>query len=136
MWLYNGIEFTEDMIGDNVGFVYLLTNTSNGKQYVGKKLFTKSKTYQKNKKKKRTRVSSDWMTYTGSNDALNEDIKNGHVVKKEILHLCKTKGEMSIYETYEIIVRNALILEIYYNQWCSMKVHSKHLKKPLFFNVR
>ena len=51
MWLYNRIEFTENMIGDNVGFVYLITNTTNGKQYIGKKLFTKSKTYQKNKKK-------------------------------------------------------------------------------------
>lgn len=136
MWLYNNELFTEDMIEDNVGFVYLITNTTNGKLYVGKKLFTKSKTYQKNKKKKRKRVSSDWMEYTGSNDMLNEDVQNGHQIKKEILHLCKTKGEMAVYETHEIIVRNALIYETYYNRWCSMKVHSNHLKNPLFFNVR
>jgi hypothetical protein len=128
MWLYNGIEFTEDMIGDNVGFVYLITNTTNGKQYVGKKLFTKSKTYQKNKKKKRTRVSSDWIKYTGSNDTLNEDIKNGDVVKREILHLCKTKGWATYHETKEILVRDCLINDKYYNTWVSARIRRTHLK--------
>ena len=84
MWAYKGEEFTENMIDDNVGFVYIITNETNNKQYIGKKLFTKSKTYQKNKKKKKMRVASDWITYTGSNEQLNEDIKNGHSIKKEI----------------------------------------------------
>ena len=84
MWLYNDIEFTEDMISDNVGFVYIISNLTNNKLYVGRKLFTKSKTYQKNNKKKKTRVSSDWLTYTGSNEQLNIDIKNGDQIKKEV----------------------------------------------------
>ena len=128
MWLYNSEEFTEDMIGDNVGFVYLITNETNGKQYVGKKLFTKSKTYQKNKKKKKTRVASDWITYTGSNEQLNEDIKNGHSIKKEIIHLCKSKGWCSYLESKEILVRDCLLLENYYNYWISCKIRRTHLK--------
>ena len=128
MWLYNGVEFTEDMIGDNVGFVYLITNLSNGKQYIGKKLFTKSKTYQKNKKKKRMRVSSDWMTYTGSNDQLNEDVKNGDEVRKEILHLCRSKGWCTYLETKEIIVRDSLLDDKYYNNWFSARIRKAHLK--------
>lgn len=128
MWLYNGIEFTEDMIGDNVGFVYLITNLTNNKMYIGKKLFTKSKTYQKNKKKKRKRVSSDWMTYTGSNDQLNEDIQNGHQVKKEILQLCKTKGWASYFETKEILIRDCLVDDNYYNTWLSARIRRTHLK--------
>ena len=128
MWLYDGNEFTEDMIGDNVGFVYLITNLSNGKQYIGKKLFTKSKTYQKNKKKKRMRVSSDWMTYTGSNDQLNEDVKNGDEVRKEILHLCKSKGWCTYLETKEIIVRDSLLDDKYYNNWFSARIRKAHLK--------
>lgn len=129
MWLYNGIEFTEDMIGDNVGFVYLITNLTNSKRYIGKKLFTKSKTYQKNKKKKRKRISSDWVEYTGSNNELNEDIQNGHIVKKEILHLCKTKGFCSYYETKEILERNCLLLnEYWYNSWVSCRIRRTHLK--------
>lgn len=128
MWLYQEKEFTEDMIEDNVGFVYLITNTTNGKLYVGKKLFTKSKTYQKNKKKKRKRVSSDWMEYTGSNDMLNEDVQNGHHIKKEILHLCKSKGWCTYWETKEILMRDSLINDKYYNQWLSCKIRRTHLK--------
>lgn len=128
MWLYNETEFTEDMIGDNVGFVYLITNLTNNKMYVGKKLFTKSKTYQKNKKKKRTRVASDWITYTGSNEQLNEDIKNGHVITKKILHLAKSKGWCSYLESKEILNRDCLILENYYNYWISCKIRRTHLK--------
>ena len=128
MWLYQEKEFTEDMIEDNVGFVYLITNTTNGKLYVGKKLFTKSKTYQKNKKKKRKRVSSDWMEYTGSNDMLNEDVQNGHQIKKEILHLCKSKGWCTYWETKEILMRDSLINDKYYNKWLSARIRSIHLK--------
>ena len=128
MWIYNDEVFTEDMIGDNVGFVYIISNTTNGKFYIGKKLFTKSKTIQKKKKKKRTRVSSNWIDYTGSNDQLNDDIKNGHQIKKHILHLCKSKGWCSYMETKEIFMRNCLVLDEYYNTWVQCKIRRQHLK--------
>jgi hypothetical protein len=128
MWLYNESEFTEDMISDNVGFVYVITNLMNNKQYIGRKLFTKSKTYQKNKKKKKTRVSSDWMIYTGSNEQLNIDINNGDQIKKEIIHLCTSKGWMTYIETKEILVRDCLLSENYYNYWVSCKIRRSHLK--------
>ena len=128
MWFYKGEIFTEDMIDDNVGFVYIIENLTNHKKYIGKKLFTKSKTYQKNKKKKRMRVSSDWMTYTGSNDQLNEDVKNGDEVKKEILHLCRSKGWCTYLETKEIIVRDSLLDDKYYNNWFSARIRKAHLK--------
>ena len=128
MWLYNGTEFTEEMIDNNIGFVYQIENLTNGKKYVGKKLFTKSKTYQKNKKKKRKKVQSDWMTYTGSNEELNQDIKSGHQIKKEILHLCQTKGWATYLETKEIINRDCIIKDDYYNIWFSARIRRSHLK--------
>ncbi len=42
-WYFHNtpIEFTEDMIGDAFGMVYLITHNKTGKKYVGKKFFTK-----------------------------------------------------------------------------------------------
>jgi len=129
MWTYQNTEFTEDMIGNEyVGFVYIIRNLTNGKNYIGKKLFTKSKTYQKNKKKKRIRVASDWKSYTGSNEQLNKDIESGHSIEKEILHLCKSKGWCSYLESKEILSRDCLLLDSYYNYWISTKIRRTHLK--------
>ena len=129
MWTYQNTEFTEDMIGDDyIGFVYIIRNLTNGKNYIGKKLFTKSKTYQKNKKKKRIRVASDWKSYTGSNEQLNKDIESGHSIEKEILHLCKSKGWCSYLESKEILSRDCLLLDSYYNYWISTKIRRTHLK--------
>lgn len=126
-WLYKNRELTENEISSNVGFVYLIVNNDNGMHYVGKKLFTKSKQYQKNNKKRKMRVESDWQTYVGSNEILKEDVASGATISKTILHICKSRGWMSLKETQEILNREALQSDKYYNQWCSMKVHAKHL---------
>ena len=132
-WYFHntGEEFTEDSINGHFGFVYLITHTQSGRKYIGKKFFTKSKTTQVKGKKKRTRVSSDWMTYWGSNLLLQEEVKkNGEdQYVREILHLCKTKSELSYWETWEIFSRHALLNESYYNQWVSCKITKKHLLK-------
>ena len=128
MWLYNGKEFTSDMKDDYVGFVYLIENLDNGMKYIGKKLFTSSKTYQRNKKKKRMRVESNWNEYTGSNDLLNEHVSNGANLQKTILYLCKSKGWMSYFETLEILQRQAIQSDEFYNAWVSCKIQRKHLK--------
>jgi hypothetical protein len=132
-WFFHSTkeEFTEDMIGDAFGMVYLITHIKTGKKYVGKKFFTKSKTRQVKGKKKRTRVKSDWETYYGSNKALQEEVKkNGpEEYVREILHLCKSRSECSYWENWEIFTRHALMLESYYNEWTSVRVRKDHLIK-------
>ena len=129
-WLYNGTLFTENQIGDAFGFVYLIENKITNKKYVGKKFFTKAKTKQVKGKKKKTRVSSDWESYYGSNKILAEEVeKNGTLeYERTILHLCRTRAECSYLESYEIFSRHALIREDYYNDWVSAKVRRAHLK--------
>jgi hypothetical protein len=124
-------EFTEEHIGEAFGFVYMITHLKTGRKYIGKKFFTKSKTKQVKGKKKRSRVSSDWKTYWGSNKKLQEEVKENGVDQyiREILHLCKTRSECSYWENWEIFTRHALMLESYYNEWTSVRVRKDHLIK-------
>jgi hypothetical protein len=124
-------EFTEEHIGEAFGFVYMITHLKTGRKYIGKKFFTKSKTKQVKGKKKRSRVSSDWMFYWGSNKKLQEEVKeNGKdQYVREILHLCKTRSECSYWETWEIFSRHALMHDSYYNEWVSCRIRKDHLVK-------
>ena len=129
MWHYNGIEFTEDLIDKSFGFVYCITNLSNGRRYIGKKLFTKSGRKQTKGKIKKIRVTSDWLDYYGSNKELQEDVvKNGaDKFHREILYLCATRSECSYRETQEIFKRGALLTENYFNSWVTCKIHKAHV---------
>ena len=129
MWMYNNEPFTE-IPEKAIGFVYLITNTENNKKYIGKKIFHFSKTIQKNLKKKKVKVESDWKTYTGSNEELNSDIKiNNPELKKEILEICYSKSSLSYLEAYHQFTNNVLIDSTYYNNWISVRVTRKHLTK-------
>jgi hypothetical protein len=129
VWHYNGVEFTEDLIDKSFGFVYCITNLTNGRKYIGKKLFTKSGRKQTKGKIKKVRVTSDWLDYYGSNKELQEDVvKNGaDTFHREILYLCATRSECSYRETLEIFSRGALLTENYYNSWVTCKIHKAHV---------
>ena len=129
MWLYNNNEFTEEMIGDNFGFIYEITNLLNGRKYVGKKFFTRAGTKQIKGKKKKVRLSSGWENYWSSSKELQEDVKTlgeANFVRR-IIHLCKTRSECSYRETKEIFIRDALLTTEYYNSWVSCKIHKAHV---------
>ena len=131
MWFYHNTteEFKEEDIGENVGFVYIITHVKTGRKYIGKKLFTKAGYRQVKGKKKKIRKTSDWETYWGSNAELQaEVIKNGEEqYTREILHLCKSRSECSYMETFEIFNRHALLSESYYNAWVTCKIHKSHV---------
>ena len=134
-WQYNGTDFTEDLIGNNYGFVYLITNTTNNKKYIGKKLFYSSKTKQVKGKKKRYKVLSDWQTYYGSSAELSKDVLQlgQDNFNREILHLCQSKGECSYVEAKEQFIRGVMETEEYYNNWIMVRVRKSHIKE---YNVR
>lgn len=130
MWLYENVEFTE-VPKEIVGFVYIITNTLNGKQYIGKKLFTSARSKQVKGKRKKFRVESDWRTYYGSNKELCADVAtNGReYFRREILHLCTTRGQCSYYEAKLHFTLGVLEKpDQYYNDWIMCRIHRKHLK--------
>jgi hypothetical protein len=132
-WTYgDGYPFTEDPT-NYFGFVYIITNLDTGRQYIGRKLFTKAKIKAKTKttRKKKLRVASDWENYYGSSQELLDDIKTLGKEKfsREILRLCKGRGETNYWEAYEILTRGALLSDKYYNKWVSLKLHKSTLQK-------
>jgi hypothetical protein len=130
IWQYDGKDFTEDLIGDNYGFVYQIKNLTNDRKYIGKKFFYSAKTKQVNLKKKKIKVPSDWQTYYGSSDTLKQDVLSlGHEnFSREILHLCRSKGECGYLEAKEQFIRGVMESEDYYNTWIMVRVRKSHIK--------
>ena len=129
-WIYNNLNFTEDLIGDSYGFVYMITNLETGKKYIGKKLFHFSKTKQVKGKRKKYKVQSDWQTYYGSNEELKNDVilLGVESFSREILHLCRSKGECSYLEAKEQFHNNVMEGNDYYNTWIMVRVRKSHIK--------
>ena len=130
MWIYENKDFIEEQIQDNYGFVYLITNLTNGRKYIGKKFFYSSKTRQVKGKKKRYKAPSDWQTYYGSSAELAKDVLSlgNENFTREILHLCQSKGECGYLEAKEQFVRGVMESDDYYNSWIMVRVRKSHIK--------
>jgi hypothetical protein len=129
-WIHKGKLFDSENIADYYGFVYRIDCLTNGKSYIGKKLFYSSKSKQVNGKKKRTKVESDWKIYWGSNKVLLEDVKwiGRENFQRTIIHLCLTKGACSYFEAKEQFANDVLLDESFYNSWISCKIAANHIK--------
>lgn len=135
MWYYKGqvYEPTEEQLKEWVGFVYVITDKSNSKMYVGKKTFWSKKTLPplKGKTRKRTKfVESDWKSYYGSSDLVHQLLlEHGEQnFYREILYFGKTKGELGYLEAKEQFDRNVLLDDRYYNGIINCRVHRNHIK--------
>ena len=132
-WYYN--DKTVDELPEKcVGFVYLITNKTNDRKYIGKKLaqFKRTKPPLKGRKnKRRTSIESDWRTYYGSSDELTTDIEllGKENFKREILFYCYSKAECSYIEAREQFRHKVLESEDYYNGHIRVRVHGKGIIK-------
>ena len=126
-WTCYGTEKSFVPNEDKFGFVYIITNTKNGKAYVG------CKQYYIGKSKKQSR----WQTYTGSSKYLNEDIKK--IGKKyftfEVIAEYKNKRSLRYYEMYYQVKWNVLTATVegsdkraYYNSYVGGKFFPRGLQ--------
>jgi hypothetical protein len=125
-WTYQG-NVVDQIPEDKIGFVYIITNTTNNRKYIGKKLaqFKKSRPPLKGKKnRRRYTVESDWREYWGSSEQLNQDVQTLGQEKftREILYWCKSKAELGYLEAKEQFARSVLESDEYYNGIINVRV--------------
>jgi hypothetical protein len=126
-WIYLERPFTSDDVRDFYGFVYLITNLSNQRLYIGRK---------PPGKKRRVKKESDWKLYYGSSDELKEDVKllGTHMFRREILSLHKSKGKTNFAETEALFKNNVLTESLpdgtprYYNS----NIMNRYYRKDYF----
>ena len=136
-WLHQNAP-VESLPEDCVGFVYLITNLTSNRKYIGKKLAKFSRTTTKTvtlkngtkkKKKVRSKIDSDWLDYYGSSIELNKDVESlgKENFTREILYFCKSKAECSYIEAREQFTRRVLESTDYYNNNIMCRIHGSHI---------
>ena len=125
-----------------MGFVYMITNLTNNRKYIGKKLAKFSRTTQrtvklkngtKKKRKIRSKVDSDWRDYYGSSPELSRDVEQlgKENFCREILYYCRSKSECSYIEAREQFSRRVLESQDWYNGHIQVRVHGSHIINKL-----
>jgi len=107
-WMYLERPFTSDDIRNYYGFVYLITNNSNGRRYIGRKYFWSFRTPKG--KKRKVKQESDWKKYYGSCPELKKDIEQfgRQNFSRTMLSLHKTAGKTNYEETRQLFTNNVL----------------------------
>jgi len=133
-WIYKGSPLTsiEDIPVDKaIGFIYIITQKSTGKKYIGKKLLTKSATKQVKGKKKKKRVESDWLTYWSSSPKIKQWIEEAggtQDFEREILLFVTSKGMLAYGEELALYMVGALETDLWINDNIRSKVYRSWCK--------
>lgn len=134
-WLFKGIEMHEvpDEFQKSIGFIYMITDSVSGRRYIGRKLLTKSHTRQKNKKKIKTRVESDWKDYWSSSPELNLLIEENGTDRftREILMFAETKGQLNYLE--ERLQYSLGVLES--KDWINTNIRAKMFERNIIGKI-
>lgn len=113
----------DDFPKDVIGFTYRITRISDGKFYVGRKNLYSERNKPLTKKelsehtgkgrkptKKKVVAESDWQAYFGHEATLKADVKERgkEAFKREIIHLCSHKKQMTYQELRHQILQGCL----------------------------
>ena len=121
----------EDFGDEAYGFIYKIQHKDSKRYYIGKKILynttnvklgvkeTKNLPIQKGRKPTTKQVikESNWKSYWGSNKDFLEykKGKKDEDFNREILHICKSKLELTYWETHYLFVNKVLFDDLSYN---------------------
>lgn len=133
-WTYKGEDVLDvtQMPPGVFGFIYLITDET-GRKYLGKKQIFSKRKRKFGKKEiaklpdKRHRTweyvtkEGNWKSYTGSNEELNDLIKEGTKYSKEILYYAYDKKHLTYLELRELWTHRVLESDEFFNSNISGK---------------
>ena len=133
-WYFEGTPFLSENIDDNFGFVYLITNLTNNRKYIGRKYFWSFR--KPPGKKRKVKKESDWKKYYGSCPELKEEIERigRQNFSRTIISLHKTAGKTNFEETRQLFVHGVLTESLddgtprYYNS----NILSRYFRKDYY----
>lgn len=107
------------------GFIYIITDETTGRAYIGKKQFYMAKSGAKGCKSRIANRShtrwkpecwkeSDWRTYSGSSKSFTKWMKENpkHKYTYKIIRHAKSRGDLTYYELKELWKRNVLVTKL------------------------
>lgn len=131
-WKYKGRELLDSDVPESaVGFIYLITQLSTGRRYLGKKLLTKSATKTIKGKKKKIRKESDWREYWSSSPQIKawiEEAGGTQDFTKEILTFCSSRGSISYCEEMSLFYLRVLESDDWINKNIRSRIYSTWVK--------
>lgn len=109
------------------GFIYLITNLTNNKKYIGCKMLQKvikRKPLKGKKNKRHETIESNWKTYTSSSNELNKDIESlsKENFKFEIIDFAYSKSHLKYLEAKYQFDNDVLLTEGWYNGIINLRV--------------
>jgi hypothetical protein len=131
--MYKGKELNDENIPPkSIGFIYLITQISTGRKYIGKKLLTMAGTKTTKGVKKKIRKCSDWKNYWSSSPWLIEYIEEHGTgdFTREILVFCSSKGSLLYNEELSLFSVGALESDDYINSNIRSKIYTNWVKVP------
>lgn len=128
MWYFKGEEFTDSMVSEKMfGFVYIITELSSGKMYIGQKQFWSKKAKVTKGVKKMVKCPSDWCTYMSSSEYLMK--LDPTQVKREMLYITMSKGQSNYVETMlQMDFRVLQHPDVWLNKIMNFRCHHTHVK--------
>ncbi len=126
MWKFKGEDLNDESVPTTaIGFIYLITQKSTGKKYIGRKLLTKSGSKTVKGVKKKIRKESDWKEYWSSSPKILEWIAAHGTddFEKEILQFVSSKGMLVYAEEFAIYAAGALESDNWWNDNIRSKVY-------------